>query len=76
MLLHIRLLNALQLLSTEVYSQDFDIAAVTETWLTKNIADSDISIPGYSLYRCNRIRRKGGGVCVFIRNSLDFPDID
>jgi len=42
--------NALQLLSTEVFSQDFDIAAVTETWLTKNIADSDISIPGYNLY--------------------------
>ena len=68
--------NALQLLSTEVFSQDFDIAAVTETWLTKNIADADISIPGYNLYRCDRIRRKGGGVCVFVRDSLDSDVID
>ena len=44
--------------------------------MTKTVADPDISISGYNLYRCDRVRRKGGGVCVFIRDSLGYDVID
>ena len=37
---------------------------ITETWLSPEIPDSSISIPGYNLFRRDRIEAPGGGVCV------------
>ena len=62
--------NALQLLTTEICSHEVDVAAVTETWLNKNIASSDLTVAGYRLYRCDRLRRKGGGLCIYVRDCL------
>ena len=46
--------------------------AVTETWLKPEIKDSEmlVNFPGYTLYRCDRVNRIGGGVCVFLRDDL------
>jgi len=49
--------NALQLLETEMSSCMCDVAAVTETWLSKTV-DSNFKIDGYTLYRSDRARRK------------------
>lgn len=62
--------NAIQLLSAEVLNYDIDVAAVTETWLNNSVASSDLTITGYNLIRCDRLRRKGGGLCVFVKNCL------
>jgi len=43
--------NALHLLTTEICSHEVDVAAVTETWLNKNIASSDLTVACYRLYR-------------------------
>ena len=54
------------------------IIAVTETWLDNTICDNDVCIPGYSIQRKDR-NREGGGVCIFIRNNINFnrrSDID
>ena len=54
------------------------IIAVTETWLDNTISDNEVCIPGYGIQRKDR-NREGGGVCIFIRNNINFNrrcDID
>ena len=36
---------------------------ITESWLTDDILNAEISVKGYTLYRMNRVNRKRG-VCV------------
>jgi len=62
--------NAVQLLSSELNAIDGDVAAVTETWLSSKVRNDYINIPGYNFFRQERQRRKGGGVGVFVRESL------
>ncbi len=50
----------------------FDIFAVTETWLEEEIEDGEIDIPGYILLRNDRPPpKKGGGVLMYIRDCWD-----
>jgi hypothetical protein len=46
---------------------NIDIAIITETFLTPQIK---ISIPGFTSYRTDRPLRSGGGVAIFIRNTI------
>ena len=45
---------------------------MTETWLSPQIFDSEVThnFPGYSIFRCDRVPRQGGGVALFIREDL------
>ena len=43
-----------------------------ETYLKDDILDSEIQIPDFSLIRCDRKARVGGGVCVYLRHSVGF----
>jgi len=49
-----------------------DILAICETWLDENVDDSQVILPFYGApYRCDRRDgRRGGGVCLYIRNSI------
>ena len=48
------------------------LVAVTETWLDPLILDSEVThnFPGYSIIRCDRESRQGGGVALYIREDL------
>ena len=48
------------------------IVAVTETWLHSAIFDAEVThdFPGYSLFRCDRDGRQGGGVALYVRDDL------
>ena len=46
------------------------IICITETWLSANIPDSNVSIPGYNLFRQDRVHTTGGGVCVYIDDKI------
>ena len=48
-----------------------DLIAITESWLHKDIEDSLLHINGFNLFRKDRTTRRGGGVCVFLRD--EFP---
>ena len=61
--------NAVQLLQTDLLFFNIDIAAVTETWLHKMHSDIYAAINGYSMFRLDRKRRKGGGVCFYVRDG-------
>lgn len=53
---------------------DYDIIAITETWLHKDILDSELPFYKYSLFRCDRDRSttnstRGGGVLLAINSK-------
>lgn len=51
----------------------FNIFAVSETWLTSDISNRMISVPGYKICRNDRlISGRGGGVAMYIANGLRY----
>ena len=55
-----------------VSSENFSIAAVTESWLHTNTRDfiGEYQIPGYTTFYKNRTLREGGGVLLYVNASL------
>jgi hypothetical protein len=52
------------------------IICITETWLSANIPDSNVSIPGYNFFRQDSARTTGGGgVCVYSVDEKDTMQI-
>ena len=53
------------------------VFAVSETWLDSTVTDGEVSVPGFNIVRRDR-NRNGGGVAIFIRDSIAFnirPDL-
>ena len=59
-----------------IISNQLDILAVTETWLTGSdkdnrvIADIQNTLPNYEIHHVNRKFRKGGGLAMIVRDGL------
>ena len=49
---------------------DIDIAAITETWFNKDIDDDLVSLDKYCIHRRDRVSGRGGGVCLFVANTI------
>ena len=65
------LTNKMEELEIQLYKEDIDIVAICET-LPKNCDDNEIfNFDTISGYKCIDIQ-KGRGVCIFIKNSLQF----
>ena len=47
-----------------------DVITVSETWLNTTVTNSEVSIGGYKPYRQDRLRKRGGGVCAYIRKDI------
>ena len=62
--------NAIEQLTSELIGYDIDIAVISESHLKKKHANSCVEIDGYSLFRCDRVGRKAGGVVIYARQSL------
>ena len=45
---------------------------ICETFLFDGINNSEIHLPDFTVIRCDRISREGGGVCIYMRNSILF----
>ncbi len=45
------------------------IICIVETWLSSDIADNEISISGFQLFRHDR-NRHGGGVLTYVSNMF------
>lgn len=46
------------------------IICITESWLSPEIPDASVSIPGYNLFRNDRTGTSGGGVCVYLDHKV------
>ena len=60
------------LLSVNLHAPD--IICIVESWLSPEIQDSEILIPGYIPVRLDR-NRHGGGVVVFVSNKFMFQHL-
>lgn len=49
-----------------------DIICVTESWLTSDINDNLIDVDGYNLIRLDRTYSRGGGICVYLKNDINY----
>ena len=43
---------------------------LTETWLTSDVIDTEINIPGYSVFQSDRNGRTHGGVAFYLNSDL------
>ena len=57
-----------------VYAAEYDIIAITETWLSSNIYSNEILPNDYNIIRRDRDTR-GGGVLLAIKNSIPFKQL-
>ena len=46
------------------------VICVTETWLTMQVPDHIIAMPDYNVFRKDRAHAVGGGVCMYIHESI------
>ena len=46
-----------------------DVITISEIWLNTSVTNCEVSIDGYKLYRQDRLRKRGGGVCAYIRKD-------
>ena len=59
-----------------VYSENFDIITVTETWLNDTISNKEILPCCYNIVRRDRTTEKrGGGVLMALRMGLQYDTI-
>ena len=49
---------------------DFDILSFSETWFNTSVTNASVHIDGYKIYRLDRLRKRGGGICAYIKTNL------
>ena len=54
--------------------KSLDIACLTETWLSPDINNDLMTIPGYTLVRSDRQVRRGGGTAFYIRSTIQHEE--
>ena len=59
-----------------VLKTEYDIFTVSETWLDSTVSDTEVEIPGYNIYRLDRLNKIGGGVCAFVRDGYKVEPMD
>lgn len=66
--------NQMHNFQSYIYSNDTDIIAITETWLTKHIYTNELLPCGYNVLRKDRDGR-GGGVLLALKDSISFREL-
>ena len=62
------------LIDNSIDSKEVDVILLSETWLTP--FSPNLTIPGYTVYRQDRLHKKGGGVAILVSNRLRCTVID
>ena len=68
--------NAFKQIVTDVNSIGADIVVLTETWMKEMHADDAFTISGYICLHKDRVKRRGGGVAVFVKQDLQLTRIN
>jgi len=63
-------LHATELLSADLTSYRCDVAIITESHFKTKHTDGAVSITDYSVFRRDRLGRRGGGVAVYVHSTL------
>ena len=46
------------------------IIGITESWANNDITDAELALEGYVMFRKDRIGRRGGGVLLYIKETI------
>ena len=46
------------------------IIGITESWANNDITDAELGLEGYAMFRKDRMGRRGGGVLLYIKNTI------
>ena len=65
--------NKMDLFRAMVASEKLDIIGVTESWIHEETRDylGEFEIPGYKLFKKDRVGRGGGGVLLYVKETLN-----
>ena len=58
-------------IKVDIASLNVDVLLLCETWLKQRHSDSMFAIDEYRIFRLDRRRRVGGGLCVYVSNTYD-----
>ena len=50
--------------------RNYDILALSESWLNSTVTNAGVEIEGFKLTRLDRLGKTGGGVCVYSKSSI------
>ena len=71
------MVNKLDEINATIVNNKSDVAVITESWLSTNITDDLIMIPGFRSVRKDRPdNQRGGGICTYIKETLDFIELN
>ena len=62
--------HAVEHLAADLTSYSTDVAVITETHFKVKHSESVVGIDGYNLFRRDRDRRRGGGVALYVRSTI------
>ena len=54
---------------------DLHIIGITESLATPDISDAELGMTGYVMFRKDRLGRRGGGVILYIKESIQAYEI-
>ena len=53
-----------------VYDIKPDIIGITESWANNDITDAELGLEGYVMFKKDRMGRRGGGVLLYIMETI------
>jgi len=62
--------QAVDHLSADLTSYGIDVTVITETHFKAKHSDGVVGVEGYEVFRRDRERRRGGGVALYVRSTL------
>ena len=62
-------------LNIMVEDTDSHIIGITESWANTDITDAELGLTGYVVFRRDRIERRGGGVIIYVKESIQAYEI-
>ena len=64
------LINKKPELNIMVEDIDPHIIGITESWANTDITDAELGLTGYVIFRRDRIGKRGGGVMLYVKESI------
>ena len=46
------------------------IIGITESWANNDVTDAELGLEGYAMFRKGRMGRRGGGVLLYIKDTI------
>ena len=59
-----------------VQQENYDLVCLVETWLQDHIHDNVVHLPGCNLIRRDRSERIHGGVCIYVKGTIQSSRLD